>query len=66
MKFLGLVKDPKDITTKEYVDSADEAIKESTKAAIDTLNKNKVSATDIAEYSPVEVQTLWARAFSSK
>lgn len=53
MKNLGKVVDSKDITTKEYVDGK-----------YTELEKSKVNATDIVEYSSEEVTQLWQAAFN--
>lgn len=58
MKFLGLVKDSKDLTTKEYVDSADDTLR-------DSISKNstalleKVDKSDIANFTETEISFLW-------
>ena len=62
MKFLGKVKDPKDLTTKEYVDEADNRLQESTSKAL----ADKVNAKDISEYSATEVAQIWSNVFSKK
>lgn len=63
MKWLGLIKDPKDLTTKEYVDNADTAVQESTSKALTALDNKKVNSSDIVEYSPTEVSQLWSKHF---
>lgn len=59
MKWLGLVKDPKDLTTKEYVDNADTVLKESTESAISELDKTKVNSEDIQSFTEAEIKSLW-------
>lgn len=66
MKFLGLIKDPKDITTKEYVDTADNAIKESTKKALDELDNSKLDSDDMVGFTAEEIQALWNAARTKK
>ena len=63
MKWLGLIEDPKDLTTKEYVDNADSAHEKATSEALKALDSKKVNSTDIVEYTPTEVSQLWAKHF---
>lgn len=63
MKWLGLVQDPKDLTTKEYVDDADKTLQEDTKRALTALDSKKVNSEDIQEYSQAEVTQLWVKHF---
>lgn len=65
MKWLGTVKDQKDLTTKEYVDNADTVLKEATEKSLAALDKAKVNSEDITEYSQEEVALLWAKHFTS-
>lgn len=59
MKWLGKIADPKDLTTKEYVDNADTLVQEAISTGDTALDKKKVNYTDITEYTAVEVQNLW-------
>jgi len=54
MKFFGRISDPKDVTTKEYVDSK---FKE--------LDESKVNSKDIEEYTPQDVESLWSQLFNT-
>lgn len=64
MKWLGLIKDPKDLTTKEYVDDADKIIKEDTEKSISELKESTLNKDDITEYTSEEVKTLWNKVFT--
>lgn len=55
MKWLGAVKDPKDVATKEYVDNADKDIIKS----ISALGNNKVNYEDIISFTDKEIMDLW-------
>lgn len=65
MKWLGSIGDPKDLTTKEYVDAADEVLKSSTEKAISELDNDKIDKSEISEYSKSEVNEMWMSAFKS-
>lgn len=54
MKFLGKILDPKDLTTKEYVDKK-----------CQDLDNKKVDGESIEEYTAAEVQQLWNKIFSN-
>ena len=55
MKWLGSIKDPKDLTTKEYVDDADTLLAKS----LAELEENKISSSDIQNFTDDEIQRLW-------
>ena len=59
MKWFGLIKDDKDLTTKEYVDSADTELKESADKRLKNLEEKKVNATDLSNFTGEEVLELW-------
>lgn len=52
MKQLGKVTDPKDCTTKEYVDKL-----------TNNLDTNKLNTKDLSELTEDEVQELWNNIF---
>lgn len=62
MKWLGLVTDPKDLTTKEYVDDADTALADDikdTNNAVKALDESKVNSEDLQSFTEDEIQSLW-------
>ena len=48
MKFLGIIKDPKDVTTKEYVDGVNKK-----------LDDKKVDSSSMESFTEDELLTLW-------
>lgn len=61
MKFLGKVKDPKDLTTKEYVDDADKRLQESTTESLSELDKKKLNTEDVTSFTETEIKYLWSK-----
>lgn len=61
MKFLGKVKDPKDLTTKEYVDDADKRLQESTTESLSKLDKKKLNTEDVTSFTETEIKYLWSK-----
>lgn len=62
MKFLGRVEDPKDLTTKEYVDNADTVLAKSVannKEYLENLDESKLDKEDIRPFTQDEIKSLW-------
>ena len=61
MKWLGKVEDPKDLTTKEYVDNADEALQESIESRLEEIDSQKIDSTELVGFTANELQELWTK-----